>query len=248
MSLKSFLLEGKNSRTKEAILNFLLFSDLKLAAAERGYDLSIFVPDIDQHGYDVILDDSDRLKKLQIKTVLKTANTSSWYIHKTMLRPDIYSCEKLGFESSPSGAGYSGGVILLEIDAKKVPLSVAYYYTDIFIITALRDRIIDRIPRRTGTSVMDNFYKAIRNGISHEKIRVAKSMFIKARFPSHLLALMGLHSKESSSWIYNLLLISQSELRATKTEDKLPAPVDKLRNSVALELVKLASDIKAVKY
>ena len=44
--LESFLFKEENSRTKESLVNYQLFYDLKFAAALRGYDLSLFTPDV----------------------------------------------------------------------------------------------------------------------------------------------------------------------------------------------------------
>ncbi len=67
--LETFLLEGENSRTKESLVNYRLFYDLKLAAALQGYDLSLYTPDVDRDGFDIILDDQDSVRKIQLKTV-----------------------------------------------------------------------------------------------------------------------------------------------------------------------------------
>lgn len=144
--LESFLYQEKNSRTKECLVNFRLFYDLKLAAALRGYDLSLYTPDVDRDGFDIIVDDHDSVRKIQIKTVLKNSSTTAWHIHKTMLRPDVEFCDQLGFEPSPFGTGVQGGVILMELEPKPSSMGLRYYYTDVFVVTALYLKIVNRKP------------------------------------------------------------------------------------------------------
>ena len=66
-NLESFLFKEKNSRTKESLVNYRLFYDLKLAAALDGYDLSLYTPDVDRDGFDIIIDDHDSVRKIQLK-------------------------------------------------------------------------------------------------------------------------------------------------------------------------------------
>ena len=243
--LEEFLLKEENSRTKEAILNYRIFYDLKLAAAARGYDLSLYTPDVDRDGFDIILDNKDSVRKIQLKTVLKSSITTRWPIHKTMLRPDDEFCEFLGFEPSQFGTGVHGGVILIEIEPAINFLHVEYYYTDIFVITALDIGIVTSKPR-IRKSVFNTFYSKIRNGVSNEKIHVPKSLFVKAKSPEHLIALKGFNSRFDHTWWYHLLTVSESRLFG-KVQEKPPAPLERLEEIIAQKLIELTEDLEVKK-
>jgi len=73
MSLQEFLNKPKFSHSREALFNHKLLYDLKLVAARAGYHLSVYFPDVDHEGFDIILDDGDNLKKIQLKTVVKNS-------------------------------------------------------------------------------------------------------------------------------------------------------------------------------
>jgi len=207
--LEKYLLAPKNSHAKESLINNRLFYDLKLAAAERGYLLNLYLPEVDKDGFDIILDDQDSLTKIQLKTVMKIAGTTSWNIHKALLRPVELNCEQLGFEPSSTGTGYQGGVVLIEINAKN-GLEVEYYYTDIIILLGIRDDIIEHSSPPTEKAI-NNLFKNIGSGLSNEKVAVNKNMFIKAKNPAGLLALIGLHNTENTSiWRYHIQTMVQS--------------------------------------
>ncbi len=85
--MESWLVDDKNLKSRESLINDKLTFDLKLAAAERGYFLNIYIPEVDQDGFDMIFDDQERLTKVQLKAVAPTADTNYWLINKGMLRP-----------------------------------------------------------------------------------------------------------------------------------------------------------------
>jgi hypothetical protein len=183
--LEHYLFDASNSHAKESLINNKLLFDLKLAAANRGYFLNVYLPEVDKDGFDMIFDDQDVVVKTQLKTVMKKAGTSNWKIHKRILRPELNMIEKLGFEPSPYGEGVGGGVIVIQVDASK-ELSVKYFYTDVLILCAFRDELINtkRPPNR---KVINNLFQELYTGIGREKIKVPKSLFLEARSPEALL-------------------------------------------------------------
>ncbi len=247
--LEKFLLADVNSRTKESLINYKLFYDLKLSAALDGYDLSLYTPDVDRDGFDIILDDRDSVRKIQLKTVLITnkkdkraATTSSWDIHKAILRPDMEFCSRLGFESSPFGVGVQGGVILILIDVSESGLSISYAYTDIFVITALHLGLVHKTPK-IRKNVFENFYAGVKEGISSEKIAVPRSLFVDAVSPEHLLGLMSLHNRIGYGWWHHLLTIGENEYVRTLDASTIAVSLRILRGYVADELLKLTSGL-----
>ena len=207
--LEKFLLAPENTHSRESLVNNRLLFDLKLAASKHGYFLNAYAPEVDQDGFDIIFDDQDQLAKVQLKTVLKGAKTATWSIHKKLLRPTPYTCEEFGFEPSPEGCGYEGGIILMQVDASS-DFDVTYFFTDITVLCAFRDNILrTKWPPRakTITRVFTELYR----GLGDERVSIPKGMFLEARTPSSLLALMGLSSDQSGGmWRHQFMKLVQS--------------------------------------
>lgn len=130
----------------------------------------------------------------------------------------------------------------MEISVELTEISVTYYYTDIFVITALNLEIIT--PRRKiSPSIFTNFFGKIKDGNSDSKMRVPKSLFVKAKGPVQLLALMGLHSSDGYLWWDHLLTISEHSRHPQNDESNLAAPIAELRKHVEQSLTKLTDDL-----
>src|ERR1043165_6959173 len=114
MTVAEFCRMPANSVTRERIFFHKLYFDLKLAAARRGYALTLFEPEVDRDAYDVMLDDGDTQRRVQLKTVLKTAKTAKWDSTKRFMRLEEVYGDRLGI--APSDCGVGGGFILIEID------------------------------------------------------------------------------------------------------------------------------------
>ena len=67
-------LRSQNTHAIEELFNYRLLYDLKLAAFAHGYHLLTYYTDVDHDGFDVILDDRDYLRKIQLKTVAKDSS------------------------------------------------------------------------------------------------------------------------------------------------------------------------------
>lgn len=210
MSLKTYLTSSHNSLARESICNHRLAFDLKLAAASREYYLQTYTPSVDKDGFDIIFDDIDVMRKIQVKTVMDSSGTENWPIRKGMLRPTIDVGERLGFESSPNGIGVMGGVILMEVSPGEEDLSVSYFYTDILIVVAFMQGIISRDD--TAQQEATHLVHTLSNGSFRDKIKVPKDLFLNAVSPGHLLALLDLHGPVSGgNWFNNILRINDCE-------------------------------------
>src|ERR1700723_1352614 len=137
--LSAFLRRDGNTVTREKIFQDKIMFDLKLAAARANVPLQIFTSDVDREGYDIVVDDADLERRFQLKTVLESATTATWYIYKRLLRPQM---GHLGFEISPEGVGIEGGVILIRVNDGDDAAPVTYYYTDIYILTAVANGLL----------------------------------------------------------------------------------------------------------
>src|SRR5437588_13107452 len=129
--LREWMSKKANSHAREALLMHRLCFDIQLAAARREYYLNLYYDDVDHDGFDLIFDDQDTVKKMQVKTVEANAGTGQWDIHKRILRPSFEHIEKLGFEPSPEGEGVEGGFILMHFDTAEPGIGVKYFYTDL---------------------------------------------------------------------------------------------------------------------
>lgn len=222
-SLRKWINDGANSHARETILMHRLCHDLQLAAARRGYYLNTYFDDVDHDGFDVIYDDRDTLKKMQVKSVFSASDTQQWNIRKGMLRPPFELIERIGYEPSASGEGNGGGVILQEFDvsADGRVLEVRYLYTDVFVIEAFRHGVVSRSDGRSRKAV-DEFLKRMTEGVGSDTVTVPRAMFLRARGTDELLALAGLHSRSDSGWKHQVIVIANNS--APHTDRKLEIP------------------------
>ena len=209
--LKAFLSDFRRSRSREYILTTQLVGDLAVAAAARGYDLLVYLPTVDADGFDVIIDDRDRLVPVQLKSMVKKGKASEWSVHRKLLRPGPGAAELYGFEPSPTGVGRQGGVILTKVAAAgDSKLQVSYAYTDIDVLSALWLGIVPR------ASPQRKRLKRVRKELETEPsgtIELPTSAFIAVPSPEHLLALMGLRSRLDHPWRLQLqALLRQKHL------------------------------------
>jgi len=108
--LTEFLSNYRFSRSREYLLTTRLIHDLSVAAVAGGYDLLTYLPTVDSDGFDVILDDRDRLVPVQLKSVVEGGKAGSWMVHRKLLRPQPGEEDTYGFEPSPTGRGRGGAV------------------------------------------------------------------------------------------------------------------------------------------
>ena len=87
--LKEFFVEPRNTARREALLLNKLSYDFQLASAISGYYLKTYISDVDDNGYDVILDSEMVSHKIQVKSFLSSSKTSSWAISKGLIKPDL---------------------------------------------------------------------------------------------------------------------------------------------------------------
>ncbi len=217
MSLSQFFNDPDNFITREKIfLNRVCF-DLKLAAAHRGMPLQVFSPEVDREGFDIVLDDGDMQRRFQLKSFTKSSGTSSWKIHKRLLRPEYQDAQALGFELSPEGVGLGGGVIVISIDESDDSCPVNYHYTDVFILTALAERLITNLSEVQERHVK-KLLQALHHGRGRERVSVPLTLCLKVRSPSCLLAIAGYHSTEEAYiWWGNLLIALREGFRVHET-------------------------------
>lgn len=217
--LEVFLDEPKNTHAREQILMHRFFLDVKTAAARRGYYLNTYFDDVDHDGFDVIFDDQDYIKKVQVKSVHKDGTTGGWEIHKRMLRPSFELLDKLGFESSPEGEGSEGGVVLIEFSDSSKELDANYYYTDVFVLLLFYHCAIRR-KHKSSREAVEGIYREWRVGSGYDRISIPKAAFLKAKSADSLLSLMGLHSARQCAWKHHAMRLVSN----TAGYEKMPLP------------------------
>lgn len=238
--LYKFLDDSSNSHAKEAVLMHRLCFDLKVVAATRGYYLNTYWDDVDHDGFDLIFDDQDSLMKTQVKSVGAAATTTTWHIHKRILRPTIDQIDNLGFDPSPHGEGVAGGVVLIkyrvEDDGR---LEVDYYYTDLYVLLAFEHELIQRKHGHSRTAIT-RCLQDLREGSGREKLTVPRPAFVRARSPATLLALLGLHSTHGHPWKFHVTqLVNHLAGDATLN---LPMPLEQFKKLFRQEFRLMVED------
>lgn len=203
-SLISYLTAPANTTSREVLLAHRTIYELKLAAARRGYDLRTFVPDVDRDGYDVVLDDGDTSVRIQLKATFNDAAAPP-EIHKGLIRPTMYACDELGFESSPTGVGMGGGVLQQIVHVDGDDLQLSYRYTDVRILLAFHWELRSG-PRR---DARDNVIRSLKEGSGSSRVTLQPSLMVTPKNSDCLLALMGLHSNAESHWHGSFLRLAR---------------------------------------
>jgi hypothetical protein len=214
MTLQEFLAADANLHAREELFNHRLLYDLKHAAFVRGYHLLTYASGVDHDGFDVVFDDRDVLRKVQLKTVSGEAVTGKWEIHRHILRPTPMHVEGFGFPSdSPNGV--EGGVILIEFKVKDdgETIDVKYFYTELSVIAGISLGLILR-PSQT-VNAAKNIFKSIMVGNSNDKIGVARGLFLPAASPHNLMCLLGLNGIIHRNWQQRIYAISYEAVGPT---------------------------------
>ncbi|MDM5130056.1 hypothetical protein OB962_03430 [Aeromonas piscicola] len=200
--LAEFFHEPRNSSRRESLLLNRMSYDFQLAAATSGYYLKIYNSDVDDNGYDVIVDSEMVTKKLQVKSLLSTSKTKSWAISKGLIKPDSEEICLLVDWTNIHPPGIGGGVVLQEVKLNEFDINIQYHYSDIWIITLYSRGIIgsDRHQK-----IARKFIHSLLSGNYHDKINIAKSLFVKVKSPASLLSLMCIHTNYRISNIRYLL-------------------------------------------
>jgi hypothetical protein len=241
--LHKWMNEPGNMHAREALLMHRLCFDVQLAAARAGYYVNTYYDDVDHDGFDIIFDDQDTIKKMQVKTVNEGVQytTGQWFVKKRMLRPVVEMLDKLGFEGTPAGEGNGGGVILMSFDATASDLAIEYLYTDVFILLAFEHNLIRR-KHAASQEAVESCLKRIEDGVGSTSVMVPRAVFVKAKGPNELLSLAGLHSCADMNWLHQVFLVANNERPYARPKMEVPPPRERLRGFAAESLVKLLAD------
>jgi hypothetical protein len=189
MAISDFLKARENDSTRERMYFHWLAHQLQLEAAETGhlgYYLEIFEPEVDRSGFDIVLNDADWERHIQVKTVLTSSTTDFWEIRTKLLLPIHSIVDVFGLEPMSSGLG--GGFLLLEIADQSGQVK-SYSYTDYFTLVAQALNLTENSDSAART-VLDSLNKP--NPERHVTIRRSVLMPLK-RIPQ-ILGVIGLHN------------------------------------------------------
>lgn len=212
-NLKNFFQAPVNQTSRERIFFHRLAFDLKIAAANAGYHLHIYEPDVDRDGFDIIVEDEDFTRQLQTKAVLSSVGTAQWYVVAGFLWPDLQTIEDYG--CSPVKAGRGGGVILIEINDDNGDAEVVYSYTDYTIIEAISQGFLVQIPKtksgrgrpsKPARLEASELIKALWDSSRHKNVAISRKLFLRLSGAEQLLGLIGMQSLEN----YGLYAINKA--------------------------------------
>ena len=118
--LYKFLNESQNTLTREKLLHYKFCYEVKLVAATREYDIQISSSDVDRHGYDLVLDDGDSSRKIQLKSRMSGAATKTFFLHPGLIRPTRETASQLDFPLDQSGVGDGGAAICAYVSGQPI--------------------------------------------------------------------------------------------------------------------------------
>ncbi|HKI97200.1 MAG TPA: hypothetical protein VKB51_01875 [bacterium] len=220
-----------SSLVQESILSSRLLYDLRIAAGRAGYFLQAFQPDPDIGGFDVILDDGEKFRKIQLKSVRADATTSRWKIHLRHLKPDPATADRMGLIQIHPWIGVLGGTIITEYQVQASSLDVKYHYTDSLIIYAISRGVLAS-KTANEPKIAENLWARLSSLSGDKYLWVPRSLFVPAVDCRHLLALMGLKSTRPYTWDMDLLTLAEIE-SGRKTDPKVSMHIDSFRKNVS---------------
>ena len=203
--LAEFLNRPVNSLYRECLLKHKLLFDIQLAFANNGRRLLIYESEYDQDGFDLIFDDLNLHKHFQVKSIVSPSKTSSFEIHRNLLRPSLKEIDYYPVSPDSFGIGYGGGVLLIEVVPNASDLSVNYYFTDGLILSAFSAGIFRYKLSVSQGSVEKCFQKFADPTQYGGKIKITKPCFIKFVSLSKLFSYCGFQIEDCGGARFNLL-------------------------------------------
>lgn len=240
--LRTYLSRPENSRTREALLRQRFFYDVTLAAAEIGYALELYEAVVDQHGFDAVLADGSTTRHVQLKSVFVKGKAQLWEIHASLLRPEPHFADWLSpFHADHSGTGYGGAVVLQEVDVTDDRnLEIRYHVCDGFTLVALARDIVRKHGAPTINKTASSFIRDVQRKRSHEKIELKRSLFLEAKDPATLLALLGLHAGAhgNSTWADHLRRVAAEQHEGTQRSQTADLLLEDLKMLAKTRLIR----------
>jgi hypothetical protein len=195
VALIDFLKAERNSVTREALLRHKFIFDVGLAAARRGYALQVFLGEVDREGFDVVVDDGDNTRKVQLKSVM--GKRKIWPVQKNLLRPEPQDVATFGLLAAPPSTGVGGAVVLQIVSCEADAIEITYAVTDMALLCAMEAGLITkRVGGTMKRATIGALIDATVTGKRTDRVYIPRNAFVRTRSSGHLLAALGLHSAD----------------------------------------------------
>lgn len=204
-TLSYFLSDPKNSLAREAMFKHRILYDIQVVFASNGQKILCYESEYDRDGFDIILDDLKYQKHIQLKSILKTSQTSSFKIHRNLLRPKIEEMHNYPVSPDSFGLGYGGGVILIQADIVYKDIDITYRYCDGLVLSAFHAGIIKYKNLKQNKAVLNAFDEYSNPNKTGGMVILTKSCFLSFKSLAELLAFSGFQLSLSSNSRTNLL-------------------------------------------
>jgi hypothetical protein len=195
-----------NTLVREELLNYKLFYDLKLAAAERLYHLKIFESTVDVEGFDVMLDDNCKVCRFQLKSKYIASTRILKKIHSVMLLPNKYDANILKINNGlcPS---QDNGLVLIDVRVNRAEGTIIqYYYLDFYILFAIaRGLFTDK--KRNQDKAQKIINEVLDTKSRSSRIDIPISLMLKIKDSASLLAICGFDSTEDFTHRHSFMKI-----------------------------------------
>lgn len=190
--LETTLKKSSNSVVREKLFKHRFLYETQLAFMNRGSSILYYESDYDRDGFDLLFDNLINQRHIQMKSVLSSSKTTSFEIHRTFLRPRISELNNFPLSHDGSGAGYGGGVVLIEATVNGNELNFKYRYCDGVILTAFYAGYFSYGSLRKQESVIKAFSKFQNPNLIGGKVKLTKSCFIEFKNIISLFDYLGL--------------------------------------------------------
>jgi hypothetical protein len=185
----------RNRRTveREKIFFHRLAYDLKIAGVVNNRRVHVYSVDVDDSGYDIIVDVGGFERRFQVKTRLRPGGAHTWKCHRLLFcpTPDQVSFWRFQEWLIRHAYGFNGGLIVADIEWPdgKDP-SITYRYTDLAILMAFRDGLAEN---RSVAATAYEVYSATATQVygGDRTVKVPQSLLVTPKNHVALLDLMG---------------------------------------------------------
>lgn len=204
LTLDEFFRAARNTLFREAMFRHQLLHDIYTTCAHMRKSVHLYEPEIDVSGFDLVVDNLLSTLRFQLKSKMSTSRTSSWDIHKILLRPNVRELNSLPFVPDSSGHGYMGGVILITATIADEKITYRYSYTDALVICAMNMGIAAPKHPISRQSVTATFKELTRPDFEPGQMKIPQAAFWKFSSLEKLLQFAGFHENSMLPVRFNL--------------------------------------------
>ena len=187
------LLRNVRTRQREKIFFHRLAYDLQIAGVMSNRRVQVYEVDVDDAGYDIIVDDGMKQRRFQVKTRFRPGGAHGWECHSALFCPTPEQGRIWEFQewNLREAWGFNGGLIVADIQwpSGEVP-DLKYWYCDLATLMALRDGFSGI------ASVTDSARNAYRQTLHNpfaakRRMRLPQALVVAPNDHVALLTLMG---------------------------------------------------------